>query len=294
MKQKKEIGYAMLSGIMFGLIPVAVKYVVSEQSLSIYTGLFFRYVTATIFLAPLGLASLRKTKLEKKTVSMIGLDALLCTLTALFLYGAYGRIPTGIASTIHYLYPLFVISGSTILFRERLKKEVLAAIPFCFGGMMLLCNPKQEDLIPFTGILFALLSAICFSGYLLLMNKIRLGPIEPSIFSFLLNGFGAVYLFFYQGILLPSSQLPFWELLICFLPAGFFSMLAYLTQSAAVRKIGAVKLSMLGTLEPVASLIGGAMVLGEQISFMAVIGCVLILISALLVQREKGTAKSPK
>lgn len=287
MKQRYGVGYAMASGVMFGLIPVAVKKVTSYYGISVYTGLLFRYLIGAGFLAVPGIMGLLRWRPQRREVGAVALDAFLCVLTSVFLYGSYARIPTGIAGTIHYLYPLFVILGSAVLFHKPLQKRILGAAMISFAGMVLLCSPQggQGDVM---GVAMALMSAVCFGGYLLWMGEKGLGEKAPAAFSFLLNGFGAGYLFFYWAALDRPPEPGFGVLLLCFLPAGAFAMLAYLTLSMAMKGIGAVRTSVLGTMEPVASLAAGALVLGERITLSAVAGCGLILIAAILVLKKEG------
>lgn len=279
---------AMFSGVMFGLIPIAVKCVTSRLELSIYVGLFYRYLTGTAFLALPGIRSLREKPLSLRTVWAIAVDALFGSATAVCLYGAYTYIATGVATTIHYLYPLFVLLLSRFFFHAALKRKVVLSALLSFCGMIFLWGPGGADAPSLWGIGLAVLSAVCFSGYLVLMDRMAPDAAGPAGFSFVLNGFGALFLLLYTRFLGCSVFDRFFTLLIRFLPAGFFSMLAYLSLSVAVKKIGAAKASVLGTLEPVASLVGSALVLREHISARALLGCLLILLAAIQVLGEKS------
>ncbi len=283
----------MLSGIMFGLVPIAVKYVTGIFRCPIYAGLFYRYFTGTLFLSVPGLRELKKTSLDPGMVRRILVSSLLVNLTALSLYSAYSHIAVGIATTIHYAYPLLVVLGSCLLFREPLKRGILSAILLSFLGLALLSNPFQAGTLRLPGILLALLSALCYSLYLLMIGRQSLGEMPPAAFSLLLNGFGTVFILLFNLAQGSNPLAEFGRMLPAFLPAGVFSMLAYLMLFSAVQRIGAVKVSIFSTLEPVASLIGGALILHEHMAVSAVVGCVLVLAAAVLVQREPGGSKSP-
>lgn len=288
MFKKRDAALAMFSGIMFGLIPIAVKYAMQYFNISIYIGLFYRYLTGTLFLLVPGMKCTKKEVLTRDSILYIGLVALLSAMTAIFLYSAYVYIAAGVASTIHYLYPFFVILGNWFFFHRPLKKQILTATMISFTGLVLLCAPsRMEGGDHFAGIILAIISAICFGAYLLLMDLQTLRHVNAAVFSLLLNMFCTVYILMYNLLLGLNPFYDFGKCLICFLPAGLFSMLAYLTLSAAVKRIGAVRASVLGTLEPVATLVGGVLVLQEHVSLGAISGCLLVLTASILVLRQR-------
>ena len=59
-------------------------------------------------------------------------------MTSLSLVIAYQNIATGVASSIHFLYPLAVACGMALFFRERISWQVVVAILVSLLGAVLL------------------------------------------------------------------------------------------------------------------------------------------------------------
>ena len=143
MFKKRDAAPAMFSGV---------KYAMQYFNMSIYIGLFYRYLTGTLFLLVPGMKCTKKEVLTRDSILYIGLVALLSAMTAIFLYSAYVYIAAGVASTIHYLYPFFVILGNWFFFHRPLKKQILTATMISFTGLVLLCAPsRMEGGRPFCG-----------------------------------------------------------------------------------------------------------------------------------------------
>ena len=70
---------------------------------------------------------------------------------------------------------------------------------------------------------------------------------------------------------------------VILLLVGFVGIGAILTQILAIKYVGSVRTSILGTLEPIVCTIGSALVLHDAISFRTILGGVLVLVAVILV-----------
>ena len=110
--------YLLLSAVYFGFMPLLVKVICADGS-TIVGALFLRFALAII---PLYIyLKVRKVPME---LSVEEGKKILCVtvfgygITALLLYSAYDYMPSGMATVIHFGYPVFVLLGSLIFLRS--------------------------------------------------------------------------------------------------------------------------------------------------------------------------------
>ena len=114
--------YAVLSSATFGLIPLF-----SIPLLSIGIGsptiLFYRFALAAVIMAIIMLAGGYSFAIRREVVGRVILLAMLYAATAVLLMESYKYIPSGIATTIHFLYPLVVTMVMSLIYRESMGRR---------------------------------------------------------------------------------------------------------------------------------------------------------------------------
>ena len=114
--------------------------------------------------------SFRLTRGEFATVFFLSLFR---AATSLSLVIAYQHIASGVASTIHFMYPLAVALAMMCLFREKGSVWVFAAIGMSIVGAVLLSLGN----IDFTqgntalGIVSASVSVVSYGGYIVVCER---------------------------------------------------------------------------------------------------------------------------
>ena len=136
-QRAKGFSLIILSAVVFGMIPLIVRSVNDCGSNSIMTS-FLRFALSLI---PLYIsvrakgASLAITKSEAAKILLIAVCGFGGTSVLLFL--SYNFIPSGMATTIHFVYPVVVILGSVIFLKQKLSRLKLLCVALCFGGILL-------------------------------------------------------------------------------------------------------------------------------------------------------------
>lgn len=109
----------ILSGIMFGLMPITAKFIYASGSnpltLTLHRFFFsmpFLWIVMRIKGEPVGLP--RKQDLPKLFMVSSGIIA-----TPILLYLSYSYISTGLGTTLHFVYPVLVLLGGAIFFKQR-------------------------------------------------------------------------------------------------------------------------------------------------------------------------------
>ena len=132
---KKGYIYTALSAIIFGLMPLLTKIIIARGTTSL-TIPFFRvfYVTIVLFLV----LKIKKIDfhLEKRDLLSVMLTSIFGSgLTIIILNESYNYVDTGIATSLHFLYPLFVAILCCFFYGEKIKKKQIISLSFALVGI---------------------------------------------------------------------------------------------------------------------------------------------------------------
>lgn len=276
----------ILSAVLFGMMAFFAKIVYANggNALSV---VFYRFFLA---LAP-AFICLRVKGISLELTGRTAFKILLMTVfgyggTAFLLFISYNFIPTGMATTIHFTYPVFVILGSILFLKERAEPKKLLCVALCMGGILLFYNGESGGSI--AGLLLAFASGITYAFYILYLGHGSLGELPTMKLIFYMNLFASVIMLAVAGV---AGQLT-----IGLTAAGWGAMLflsvviclsAVLLFQTGVHSAGAQNAAILSTFEPITSLIMGAVFFHEALTIRSLAGSVLILISVVLVARNE-------
>ena len=133
----KGIAYIIFSAVIYGCMPILAKtlYASGVTPLSL---VLLRNALALPFLFAITAAG-GKLRLGARTMAKVGLGGLLgSTLTPLLLFSSYAYMSSGAATTVHYVYPIFVMLICVLGFRERLSLVKLVCLLLSSAGVALL------------------------------------------------------------------------------------------------------------------------------------------------------------
>lgn len=293
--KKSAKGYicAILSGAFFGTIPLFVLGVSGSGAATNAFCVMARMLLAGLMLLPFAIGRIRKQPPDKKNGGNLVVSACALAATSVLLYTAYQYIPSGIGITLHYTYPLVVMLISILLFHVRVDSKTVVAMMGSLIGIVLLCDVSRLSEDAPLGILLALLSSLTFSIYLIWNERRGLAKMDPIVFVTVLSLMNAALIAIYnlatdQLRLTLSPRIAF--LLIC---TGALDIGAIFTQILAIKYVGSVYTSILGTLEPIICTIGSALVFHDIITGRMVFGGALVLTAVILVTL-KGHAPKKK
>lgn len=292
-KSFKGFIYAALAAATFGLIPLFANTAI-QQGVDNDTILAYRYsisaIAYGIFLA-YQRKDLRINRTQTREVILAGVFGY--GITATFLLGSYLYMPTGIATSIHFFYPVVVCILMAIFYKTKTPARHKFAIGISIIGVAMLSWTEGE--IQWLGLLLALLSTLTYGGYMVALNRPALKSMDPSVLTFWALAGSAV---FYILSALIRGHLVWIEsprLLLDMVLLGVLSttVSARLTV-AAVKSIGSVSTSIFGTLEPITAILTGIIVFDESFGWMNLGGFILITLSVILVLIPVKTKPSGK
>lgn len=273
----KAKGYflAIISAVFYGLIPLFVLPVKSVE-FSLYVFLFYRFGLAAIILL-LVLAgkkiSLRINKRELFILISLGLAYALSTDT---LFYAYDLLTPGIASTILFVFPVFVAIIMSF-FKEKISRATIIALIITTLGVLVLGSRNSLTDINFYGLFIAILGALFYAIYMVIVKQsgIKVSGLKLSFYSL---GFTSVYflirvLIDNESFILPDTTVFFNLIMI----ALFSTVLTLITLVYAIQYIGPTQTSILGALEPIVAVGISVLLFGELLTVNLIAGIVLVL-----------------
>lgn len=113
--------------------------------------LFFRYLFAIPLLGIMLKARGRDFKLHRREIVPLVLLGLLVALSSLSLFLSYNYMDAGIASTLLFVYPIFVALIMAFGFREKLSPQTALCILLALAGIGLLFKGSDGSTLNITG-----------------------------------------------------------------------------------------------------------------------------------------------
>lgn len=271
MKSAKGYACAALAAAAFGLIPLFANTAI-RRGVDHDTILAYRYTIAAgsyAFYLWLKKKNLRISRIQAKEVLLTGVFGY--GITASFLLSSYSYMSTGIATSIHFFYPVVVCILMSVFYKTRTPLRHKIAIGLAVAGVALLS--WNEGQIEWTGLVFALLSTLTYGGYMVALNRPVLKAMDPGVLTFwALAGSAVFYIAFAmaRGHLVWISD-PFIIGNLLLLGIVSTTLSARLTV-AAVNSIGSVSTALFGTLEPITAIFTGMIVFGESFDLLNLAG----------------------
>lgn len=281
---KKGYIYTALSAIIFGLMPLLTKIIIARGATSL-TIPFFRvfYVTIVLFLV----LKIKKIDfhLEKRDLLSVMLTSIFGSgLTIIILNESYNYVDTGIATSLHFLYPLFVAILCCFFYGEKIKKKQILSLSFALVGIICFMSKGNGSLF---GYFLAIASGLTYAFYLVKMDKSGLVKMNALKLSFYLALFTTIEIFtmnlYMQDVVFKMDVLSYALLLVLALSSSF---LATVLLQKGVLLLGSTKASFICLLEPVTSMIVGILWLNEALTLNKGLGGLAIIISLIIFLRE--------
>lgn len=285
MQRLKGILWATVSSSTFGLAPFFTLLLIGI-GYSSFEVLTYRWGVAAITLWIFGLLTGERFRLSRPQIGTVFILSLLRAATSFSLVIAYQWIASGVASTIHFMYPLAVALAMICFFQERGNSITFLSIGLSIAGAILLSGGNLDFTQRHTwpGIVAATLSIFFYSAYIIGVRRSRATDIGPTILTTWVTTFGALCFLIGSwltgGIRLETSPMVWLWILGLALPATALSNMALVQ---AIRRIGPTLTSIFGALEPLTAVLIGCLFLKEPFTLTGAIGILLILTAVTLV-----------
>ena len=283
MGRLKGILYGMATSVTFGLIPLFTLPLIGK-GMEYDSILFYRFLFASVALGCVMLVKKESFRIEAKDLPVFVLLSLFYTFSSLFLLCGYGYMGAGVATTLHFTYPVFVSLLMFLIFREKSSWLTWIAIALAVFGVALLSLPSSGIRPDVKGIIIVLLSAVAYGSYIVGVNKSRVRNMNSRKLAFYVFIFTTL-IFAVKDIAAGGPQLPpdlssvGSLILLAVLP----TVVSNITLVLAVQNIGGTLTSVLGALEPLTAVCIGALVFGEDFTLREGFGILLVLVAVTVI-----------
>lgn len=275
-KKRRLAGYlaGFIAGVSYGTNPLFAKPLL-ESGVPVLVMLFFRYGISASILAVWMLAKRERFRVKGNEIALLALLGILFACSSLFLFFSYEFIPSGLATTLVYLYPVFVALIMVFL-RFYPSWQTWLSIIATFGGILLLSSPSPGATVRIPGLILAMASALSYAFYLVIVNRSkRIKHVSEHTLTLyaLLTGaalFAVIRAFQGGSITEGINSASDWGNLIGL--AIVPTMISLLTLAVSSRYIGPTKTSILGVFEPLTAIMIGTLLFGEPLTVKMGIG----------------------
>jgi len=204
-------------------------------------------------------------------------------------------ITASLERLVLYLYPTIVVLLSAVLLKRPITRRIAAALVVSYAGIALVVGhdlrAATDTTATLTGSALVFTSGALYALYLVQAGGViqRLGSLRFIAWAMLAS---SVFVLVQFGLTRPVSALAVpsrihWiSLTIAILSTVFPTWLI----AESIRRMGANRASLVGALGPVFTIGLGALILGERIAAIQLVGGALVLTGVLLVTVRPRTA----
>ena len=285
MNKFKGFLYGIVASSTFGLLPLFTLPVMGE-GLTTFSILSYRMLFASILVAVLMLIGRVSFATNLKELRWFAVLGFLYYGSAALLFQAYGGMASGLATTLHFMYPVSVTVIMALVYKQRPSVVTICAIILSLVGVALLClRESSTGVSSLLSVFLVLLSGVCYAVYLVLVSTVkRINQQNSQKLTFYVLMFSGAFFMLSTlqdgGLqIIPSASAGINLLLMATLP----TLLSNLALVRSVKNIGSTLTSVLGAMEPLTAIIVGILVFDESLRGLMVVGIILILVSVSLI-----------
>lgn len=272
----------IISAASFGTLAIIGRYAYAE-GLDVPTLLFLRFSIAALLMAGWQISRKEAFPRAGTLAQLVGMGAVGYVAQSFSYLTAIRFASAGLVALLLYLYPTFVAILSVIFLKSKVTPVKVAALGLATLGAGLTADPQGGQ---WTGILLAIAAAVIYAVYIVVgagvMQKVSAVQSSTVIFA----SAGVVY-----GMM-TAVQGPHWPTTGAgWLSVGGIVVLATIipvvTFLAGLKLIGPTDASLLSTLEPVVTVLLAALLFGEKLRPVSLVGGGMILAAVLLLTQNE-------
>jgi drug/metabolite transporter (DMT)-like permease len=216
-------------------------------------------------------------------LQLVGMGALGYVGQAMAYLTALKYASSGLVALLLYLYPIFVAVLSATVLRQKITTPTILALALALAGLVLTVGPEGGQLL---GMLLAIAAALIYSVYILVGTQVltQVSPLLASSLIFASAGAASGLLMLAGGPHWPASPAGWASIAAIVVVATVVPVLSFL---AGLERIGPTNAALLSTLEPAVTVVLAALLLGETLKPLSLLGGGLILVAVALLTRHE-------
>jgi drug/metabolite transporter (DMT)-like permease len=219
-------------------------------------------------------------------------------LSQVLIYIAIGKVTTGIAIALFFIYPMITGLLSWFIFHERPNLFSYGAISSIFFGQLLILGSYSTGTSNTSlGIISGIMSGIAFAIYVI-FTRLCAPKLHPV--SFALINFATMLLLSFICLLVPlpsdwslairSSNLL--EVILSAFMLGVLTLCGYLFNNFGIRKLGGPRSAIIGAFVPILTVIFAGLMTQEKLDLIQIVGVLLVTGGAVALSFERMQTQS--
>lgn len=274
---------ALLSSAAFGLIPLF-SLPLLHDGMSPECVLFYRFLFGALAILPMPVLRHERLAAPPRELLRLALFSIMYALAALLMFQGFHYLPSGVASTLQFLYPLMVMIIMILFFHEKPSLITVCSVLLAILGVFLLSGGEGEGTVSLKGIVLLLVSALCNAVYICGLHVARIRSISGLSITFWVLFFGMAASLANAVASGTFQWLHSWEeLALAVLLAVVTAAISNLTLVLAIQRIGSTMASILGVMEPLTAVTVGILVFDEPATPGVFAGVAVICAAVVLV-----------
>ena len=285
--EKRGYVYIFLSGILWGLSGIFVKYLTASGASSLLISCW-RIVPAFFFLAGITIAryGIRSLKIDGKTMAFCALTGFVTQALFNICYNtAIATIGMSVSAVLLYIAPVVTAVTAALVFSEKITgRKALALLVNIFGCVLTVTGGSLSlgDLA-LSGVLFGLGAGACY-GMVAILGRVTTSKLNPFVAITWTFFFGALFiLLFVRPWRLPPVPMTAGFVTVALLYALIPTTFSYIFYFSGVSVIAETsKVPVIASIEPVVASLIGVMIFHESMGIVNVLGILLVLLSIVM------------
>lgn len=279
---------ALLSAFTFGLIPLFSVPLLAD-GMPTSTVLMYRFLFATLAMSIYVLVRGSSLRITRQQFVWLLLLSFLYFATAHLLLTGYEFISSGMATVLHFTYPIFVALLMLLIFHVRLSKRGMMAIMAAVAGVSLVSGVTSSEPINPEGPALVIASGFLYAVYIITVNKSVARTLSHEALTFYILLITTIFLSLYciadDKMVLPASAMDWTNLVLL----GVLSTtISNITLVKAIDLIGSTPTAVMGALEPMTAVMVGVIAFGEVLTPIRILGILMILVAVVLLTTDKS------
>lgn len=281
----------LVSAVSFATLPLFGK-VAYRHGVDPLALLAWRFVVATAVLWTAVVVTARRRRepvlTDRPVLGRLALVGAIGLSPEIVLYFAgLQRVSAGLAETLLFLYPAWVVVIGAVALRVRPDRVVVACVLAAVAGAALSAGDGASGQP--LGVLLVVAASVLFAGYVVVSGRLapRVGGLRATTVT--LSAAGAVLT---AAALLTRAHGPTdaagWGSAVAMALLGTVVPFGLLT--AGLVLLPAAQASVVSTVEPAVTVVLGAVLLGEQVGALQVVGTLLVLGAVVVLMRQEARA----
>lgn len=216
---------------------------------------------------------------SKRGAAFVVLSGVLMGVSWLLLFEAYTLVGVGLSSLLYYCGPVLVMALSPILFAEPLTRTRVAGFATVLAGVVLVNASAFGGELNLLGIAYSVLSAFCLAGIIVFNKKAEgISDLDNAFIqiasAFVTATVGTAAL---HGLSMDVQPADWPAILVLGLVNTGMGCYFYFS---TIGKLKAQTVAVCGYIEPISAVVLSAVLLGETLSIVQIVGAVLVIAGA--------------